>query len=169
MPLTVSLKAIKPKKINVKAMVAEILKEMKKETLIHRQLLGKTVSTWKQKPTFKTDVSLLFDSLVAFTHPAGNEKGIQRFAWVNNGVAPHIIRPKRAGVLRFRTGYVAASTVGKFRSGRSFRFGPRVSAKIVRHSGIQARGWTTLIVERRQPKFETRMIKAMRKAANKAF
>lgn len=162
-------KAILASEINIAVYVKEFSKELEKEGLIHRQLLGKTVSTWKNKPVFKTTLKPSISALHMLTAPTGSEKAIRQWVWVNYGTKPHTIKAKNAPNLVFRTGYVAASTPGKFKSDRHFRFGPRRRTKKVRHPGIDARDWTGIIYERRQSKFERRMATAMHRAAMQTF
>ncbi len=169
MGVVIALKAIKPKKLQIDKMRMEILNELRKEGTLHKQELEKTVTTWKHKPQFESLIGLTGRDATVVTGPTGSDKAVQLWEWTDLGTKPHIIRARRAPALRFRTGYRAKTTPGQFSSGRSKRFGPWRRPLMVRHPGTEARGWSETLTKRRKRPFTRRMIRAMQRAASKAY
>jgi hypothetical protein len=170
MGVVIAFKGIKGKKLNIDAYRLEILNELRKEGTTHRQILARTVTTWKHKPTFESLIGLDRRlGATVITGPTGSDKAVKLWQWADEGTKPHTIRAKNAPALSFRTGYTAKSRVGKFTSRRSRRYGPWRRTKSVRHPGTKAREWTKILTKRRKGPFTQRMIKAMQRAAKKSF
>lgn len=157
---TLTWKAIKPQRMKDKALQMRLINGMKaigKE--IQRDFEG-TTRTWTHKPKFVTAMSFKGQGpalLVGTDDPIYN--------MVNNGVAPHIIRPVRAKVLRFQLGYRAKSAPGSLEAGSGGANGPVIYTRIVHHPGIKARHFDQVIQRTWQPRFKVKMEDAMRKAA----
>lgn len=93
----------------------------------------KTVEGWDNAPRFQSEVEHVVNLLTrVFTES-------ERYAYVNNGTAPHIITPKGGGMLRFQTGYRAATSPKVIGSRKPQRFGPQIMTRGVRHPGIEPR------------------------------
>lgn len=121
----------------------------------------RVVANWSHKVKFgyiyQVDKNLISANIYAY--------GANRHIWffVNDGTKPHIIRPKRAKFLKFRTGYSPRTARGGF-GGPGTSSGPWVSAAQVRHPGSAARNFTADISKRAAPRFRRETEKAFRKA-----
>ncbi|MEE9572775.1 MAG: hypothetical protein V3W20_07005 [Candidatus Neomarinimicrobiota bacterium] len=162
--MTTPWKVIKPNKLNSPAMlkqlkipVVETIKSADKE-------FAKTYATWKHKPRFvqkfQEKSKSLFGSIT--TTSKGSKNNPYPFM---RGTKAHIIRPKKAKMLRFQTGYKAKTTVGKIGSRTGGSFGPTVFANEVKHPGTKDRKFEEIIAKKEQPKFFKRGTIAMKKVA----
>ena len=112
--------------------------------------------TWKRRPTFRN---------VGFKRPT--EQGRVVFAsneilfYVTRGTRPHIIRARRAPMLVFQTGHIAATAPRKLISRSARKFGPIRKTKEVKHPGTEARDEDKEIVKREQARFTKNMQQAM--------
>lgn len=88
----------------------------------------------------------------------------KKYALVNEGSPAHIITPRRGGMLRFRTGYRAATRPRIIGSSSPSRFGNYISAQIVHHPGFEARKFDETIAEAYAPQFEQDMQDAIKRA-----
>jgi len=142
-----SLKRIGPKKLfqakKVREAVEDALDDLSVEAL---QMFYKTTATWKNKPNFV--VRQVKDGV---TITAAGKAG-EIFGYVDEGTRPHVIRARRAPMLRFKVGgrpktrpRVITSTAGK--SGSVW-----VGALKVNHPGSEAREFSVVIAERIQKK-----------------
>lgn len=122
-----------------------------------------TVATWRRRPSFPVKKQDTASDIVRFIGPSGPNK--ERFNWVHEGVAPRFIRPRRAPMLRFQRGYIAATTPGKLGSRTAKRFGPWVSSKGFRWPGIQPRDFSTVIRSKREGDFFRDVQNAISRAA----
>lgn len=121
--------------------------------------LDKTVKTWRNKPTFTIKVARGKSRLgVTVTT---NDKV---YSYVDQGTKPHPIRPKKASVLRFRTGYVAKTKPGRLISRGGGAKGETVFAKEVLHPGSKPRNFTKLVARRGQKRVQKRIDRAIKKA-----
>lgn len=170
MGIVIAFKGIKAKKLNIDVFRQEILNELRKEGTTHRQILARTVTNWKHKPTFESLIGLdRTTGAYVLTGPAGDQRAVQLWQWADEGTRAHIIKVKNAPTLRFRSGYTSKSQVGKFASRRSRRYGPWRTPKSVKHPGTTARNWTGILTARREKPFRERIIKAMQRASAQAF
>lgn len=102
-----------------------------------------TMQTWKKQKT---------EPIVA------NQGEEARLIYVNNkiygyvdlGTRPHVIRPKTARRLAFRSGFTAKTQPGVIGSGPGGSFGSYRFAKSVRHPGIRARKFSATIAKKRE-------------------
>lgn len=90
----------------------------------------------------------------------------QIYRYVSDGTKPHVIRPKRAKVLRFRTGGKSKTTVGRIPSRKGSPGDNPVSAREVHHPGTKAREYEKRIAKKMKPVFN-KNIKAAIEAATK--
>ena len=89
------------------------------------------------------------------------------FAYLNYGTKAHVIRPKRARVLRFQSGYSAKTRPGFIGSSPGGASGDTVFAQSVNHPGTAPRGFDKIIAKRRQKSLQSKMNHAMAVAARK--
>lgn len=126
------------------------------------KLFGQTVTGWKDAPVFR---SRRIDT--------ANQLGIQiyadgpnsdQYALVNGGAKPHVIRPRRARMLRFQRGYRASTRPRVLSSSAYARSGQFVAARMVQHPGFAAREFDQEIADKHGPEFENDMRDAIRGA-----
>lgn len=157
-------KPILPKKFNVKALMAEVIKEMKE---IHRDI-GKdfdaTVSTWDHQPKFERKLE---QSARYIRSLNGTRDEI--YGYVSRGTRPHLIRPKRARVLAFQGGtYTAKSSPGTIKAKHGGASGATVFSRGVHHPGSKARGFPEAIAKKWKSPFPKRMQKAVDRGVKKS-
>ena len=90
------------------------------------------------------------------------------YGYVDQGTKPHIIRPKRAQKLFFKSGYSAKTTPRVIGSNNGGANGPDVFANVVRHPGTKAREFAETLKEKYQKTFGKTMQRAMNNAAKKS-
>jgi hypothetical protein len=164
MPSTVLWKAVKPTKLREDAFRLEFLTALHS---IENKVLKdfqKTTATWEHKVVFEKIISLVGGPQLL----VGTDDKIYRY--VNDGTPPHYIGPKLAGgMLVFKTGYKAKTTVGVIGSVAGGKFGTYTRRKeIPEHPGNEARKFDATIYQIWKPKFMDLMHKAMKKAAIKS-
>lgn len=111
-----------------------------------RKLFMQTVQGWANQPTFHQKFLNSPHRVTAQIWPGANTKGGQIYNYVNNGTPPHVIRPRRGGLLRFQTGYRAATRPRVLSSRAPSRFGDYVGSRGVNHPGVEARDFDKEIV-----------------------
>lgn len=174
MSTTFVVKGIKPARLQVDAIRQEILNELRKEGTDQRKELNKTTKTWNgEKPKFESLIGLERPpgSASVLTGPTGSDKAVNKWVWLNDGTRPHVIAARRKPRLAFQTeGFKAKTVPGKFTSGRGRRASGAWAYPVkVRHPGTKARGWSELLQKQRKRPFTNRLIRAMNRAAGKAF
>jgi len=163
-------KAIVPKKLNVDGFRLEILNALRKEGTVQKQELRKTVTTWTDRPSFETKISLARQGGASVhTFPTGGEDAVNHWNWIDAGTAVHVITARNAPTLIFQSGYTARTSPGKFVSGQSSRHGAWRRPRSVRHPGIAPRNWSKDLSIKRQKPFEERINGAIHRAAMSAF
>lgn len=112
------------------------------------------VADWKHKPEFQTRIAVRPDKISVTVFPAGENAGI--YALVDEGTEPHEIKPVRAPLLVFQTGYISKTLARPARtvSGGGISTGPTVRAKIVHHPGFEGREFSKTIAEDIEPRFK---------------
>lgn len=149
--LGVKIKVILPKEVFNSEKVRQAIehKMIRKTAPDLRTEFEKTVRTWKDQPTWKTEtefgVQILAVRVLTYS---------TTYRLVNAGARPHIIRPRHKKVLRFQTQFRAKSrprVVGSFAGGKS---GPYVSSLGVHHPGHEAREFDKEIAEQYQETFQ---------------
>lgn len=73
------------------------------------------------------------------------------FGYVDLGTRPHVIRPKTARRLAFRSGFIAKTSPGVIGSGAGGSFGGYRYAKQVKHPGTKPRLFSKTIASKRVP------------------
>ena len=104
-----------------------------------------TTATWETDVKFDVDVTMN-NSKAEIVVSTDNEI----YGYVNEGTKPHIIRPKRARRLAFRTGYRPKTRPKSITSGPGGASGPWVTAGVVHHPGTKAREFTKYVIVRYQ-------------------
>ena len=168
MTVVIAMKAIKPKRLKVDAIRLEILNELRKEGTVHRKELNKTTATWKgERPKMESLFGLSKGDATVVTGPTGSDKAVNKWVWLNDGT--------KIRWALMSNDWRSKTTPRRFKSGRG-RGRVVVAGKryMLRHGipprpGIKAREWTVLLTKRRKRPFTRRMIKAMQRAAKKAF
>lgn len=99
-----------------------------------------TTSTWQTDVKFDTKVTM-----------SGSNASIEVstdnkiYGYVNEGTPAHIIRPRRARMLAFQTGYRAKTRPRSIASGPGGASGPMAYANVVHHPGTKAREFTKYV------------------------
>lgn len=97
-----------------------------------------TTATWKHQPEFKVTEVSAAEWIISTDDKV--------WSMLDDGTKPHIIRPKRAKLLRFQWGgqgsYKAKTKPGYLGSSKGKVSGPIVFRKQVRHPGTKPRKWT---------------------------
>lgn len=117
--------------------------------------LQRTASTWEHQPKFTVKVS-------AREIEARTDDKI--WGYVDQGTRPHVIRPKRAKMLRFATGYAAKTRPGSIISGNGGASGSVAWANEVRHPGTKARGFSRRLRAKYKEKYPRDMQRAISEA-----
>lgn len=128
-----------------------------------KSLFQETVEGWEEKPTFAeyhTRTPSSISTRVSTIY--GLFGGADIYALVSKGSPPHTIQPRRGGLLRFQSGYVAATHPGIIGSQRKHRFGDYVQAMSVNHPGFEGREFNKMIAELYAPDFRRDMQEAMK-------
>jgi len=112
------------------------------------------VADWKNKPTFETRIAVRPEKISMTVFPAGDAAGIYEI--VDQGSPPHIIKPVKANLLVFRTGYQPKTLARPARtvSGGGKATGDIVRAKLVHHPGSEGRFFSEQIAEDIKPDFK---------------
>lgn len=114
---------------------------------IVRDDFGKTVRTWRNKPSFDKKGPRRAGGGIVIDVYTGNEI----YFYVTKGTRRHVIRPKSAGGrLGFQAGYTAKTRARVIGSRAGGPRGPFVTAKSVVHPGTEARDFDKEIARRRQ-------------------
>lgn len=163
-----NVRAIQPAKLAVSEVRLQLLNAMRKEGRLWRRELKKTVQYWKgEKPDFEFVIGLTKTDATLLAGPSGSKHGAQKWVWVNDGTKPHVIRPKKASFLRFRTGYQRGSSPGSMGVRASQTTGPWRSAKAVNHPGYTGAKWTVTLKRSRDLPFRTALNAALREGLRK--
>lgn len=160
MPVKMGFKAVIPKNPLFKGDVNKVLRgAVDKARKPIEGDLNAVTATWNHKVKFK----------VRWT-TAGNNIGVtittndKVFAYVNDGTRPHVIQPRTAGRLAFKSDYIAKTTVGSLNSRRGGKSGPTVYAKLVHHPGNEARKFDELIAKKHKDTLQKEVDAAIKKA-----
>lgn len=115
-----------------------------------------TTNTWRNRPDFKVTRKGFATFRISTNH----------FVWglLNFGTKPHIIRPRRAKMLRFAwdgKGSYGAKTSVRWLGSRNARYPSTiVYRRIVRHPGTEARDWIGAVAD----KYDTIAYKVVQRA-----
>lgn len=127
-----------------------------------RRAFKSTTKTWKRQPKFYSRRQV--GETVSFV--AGTDDLV--YKWVNDGTKPHIIRPKKAKLLRFRSEYSAKTSPKVIGSRPGGSYGPFVVAKMVKHPGTEARDFVKEIRKKEQARFIKELNTSFQKFAQRA-
>jgi hypothetical protein len=154
-----TIKAIKPRKLNIAAVRMEILNALRAEGTVQRNLLKQTVATWEgDKPEFETLIGLDSGNASVMTGPVGSMLGVKKWNWLNEGT-----RVRRAVMSR---DWRSKTSPRSYRSGAGRGRVVFISRKISM-PGIKAREWSRMVQEQRRRPFTTSMMAAMRRGLAK--
>lgn len=163
MASVVKAKQIKPARLKEKEMRLELLNELRKVAKDIRKDFEKTTSTWKHKPKFEEVISLAGGGPSVLV---GTDDEIYRY--VNEGTKKHIIKPKKAKILRFPGTYSAKTRPGVIGSSAGGPSGDDVFAHAVMHPGTKARNFEKAISDKWDKTYKRRMEEAMKRAVEKS-
>lgn len=124
-----------------------------------RRMFMDTVDGWKHKPDWSV-VQNIGSSRIAIRVTPNGENANQ-YAIVNQGSPRHSITSRRGGLLRFQTGYRAATSPRLLRSRPASRFGAFISTPAVDHPGFEAREFDSEIAEQYYDTFAADMQSAI--------
>ncbi len=148
--IVIETKVIKPAKLRIDEVRLELLNALGREGTAIKQEYEKTVRTWQHKPKFEQQISLAKGEAAVLV---GTDDKV--FGYVDLGTRPHIIVPKRAGLLRFQSGYKAKTAPGVIGSSAGGKFGSVVYSRIVHHPGTVARNFSKIIQNADKSHFKT--------------
>lgn len=157
-----ALKPIIPKKAvtNANKQMNALLTAINEETAQIEKDFQKTTRTWKTRVVFRIIKARRVGN--ALEGASGTENVI--YGYVTRGTRPHIIRPRRARSLRFKSGYSAKTRGGLVGSATGGAFGATVYAQIVHHPGNEGREFEETIAGFHQKSFERRVQESIEKA-----
>lgn len=118
-------------------------------------LFKQTTEGWKTRPAISSRRIDTSNQLGIRVFPSG--AGADTYALINEGARPHTIRPRRARMLRFQTGYRAGTKPRILSSQAYVRSGKIISTGIVHHPGFEAREFTQTIAAEHAQEFEEDM------------
>jgi len=159
------VKAIKPKDIKWGAVAREINKGVQEGGEILLDAHKRVTRTWKPIQ-FKLKVTKVhgWPFRPKKVTASVTTKDL-RWLWTDKGTKPHIIKPKRAKVLAFPSGFAPKSKPNSLRAREGFSGGPTVFSKGVKHPGTKPRNFTPLIEKKYGPKFRTAVNNGFTRAA----
>ncbi len=123
------------------------------------RLFGRTVDGWDHRPQFVSRRIDTSSQLGIKVYPIG--PNADQYSLVNQGSPRHVIRPRRARLLRFRPGYKAGTRPKSLSSTHYQRSGDLVTAREVHHPGFEAREFTQTIADEHKSDFEHDMQQAI--------
>jgi hypothetical protein len=151
------IEAIKPKRKDAAKIFKKYYEAALRETADEvRDDLEATTQTWEHRVKFVVRV-VKRSGVLGITV---STKDVI-YAYVNYGTKAHVIRPKRAKVLRFQSGHTAKTRPGFIGSTPGGVSGGAVFAQEVHHPGSAPRGFDIAIARRRQKSLQSRMDHAM--------
>jgi len=143
-----------------------ILQKMQRKTAPDLQKMFKqTVQGWADPPNFLQRFRNSPSQVSATVWPGQNTTGGKKWAIVNAGSPRHVIRPRKARMLRFQPGYRASTRPRKLSSRAYTRYGPVIRTLSVQHPGFEAREFNKEIKEQYADTFVQDMQDAIRVAS----
>jgi hypothetical protein len=128
------------------------------------RLLKQTTSGWSgKKPDIDYTIYRKGNDIILHIGPQGRGKGADKWRWIDEGTKPHVITPKVARRLRFKTGYTPGSRRGTLKTTRGRASGKTVYAKKVNHPGISAREWSKTLLKQRRKTFVRNLNRAVKR------
>lgn len=163
MSTVVKLKVLKPQTLKQKEMRLELLNGLRAAARAVEKDYKATVSTWNKKPKFETVIAL---GKTKAEFLVGTDDPIYRY--VDEGTKPHIIRPRRAKVLRFSSGYTPKTQPNVIGSSAGGASGSEVFSAVVNHPGTEPRNFSKVINLKHKVSFKKIMHESMRRARAKS-
>lgn len=168
-------KAIKPKRLNDKAMRLTLLNAVRKAgTQIKKDYEG-TTKTWKRKPKFETLVSLkggptilVYTSNEIYGYVDRGTRGGEGEGPTYEIWAGYYTGKSEAKVLAFPSMFTPKTKRGSLESGSGSSGEVDTFRPYVEHPGIKSRDFTKTIKKTREPWFKRQMEAAMREARKKS-
>lgn len=127
---------------------------------------ARTVSTWKKKPQFKTEIDTGIGESRGQTS-VKIETNDPVYAYVDQGTKKHIIRPRRKRSLVFNSRFKPKTGPMSLQAGPGLSAPPLVGAKVVRHPGTKPRNFNKRIKQKWEPEYKKQMKNAMARAARR--
>ena len=156
---------------DAKGVPRAVYQELLRQGKIVERMYKRTVSTWRNKPSFKTKVSgkrmrygMGYELTVSYDR---RTKGGQHYFYTDWGTERHVIRARRAPRLRFRTKFSPKTRVRVIGSRRGSRDGAWTAPKAVMHPGTEARMFTEEIHDRRSEKIQDAIISGINSGTKK--
>lgn len=157
----IKFKAIKAKPLNSKEM-SELVRNSTKEyaeTMMLPEFEHVTDGWDGEKPDWISKYKAGATFFMVSIEPSNpNSKGAQKWKWLDEGTKPHKIpkNPSPDSLLVFLSEYTPGSKPGSLSTSSAQSGGELIfiRGKQIDHPGTAPRGWTDLLVERIQPKFE---------------
>lgn len=147
---TINLEPIIPKKFIASLDPAKLKRELYNALDHTGNIINddfkRTVKTWRKAAKFKKVGPKRYRDGSAVTISTNDEI----YFYLDEGTKAHIIKPRRAKRLGFRTGYKAKTRPGVIGSRAGGPSGPFVTPKQVMHPGFPARKFAKTIAKRRQ-------------------
>lgn len=174
MSVSVQMRVTVPDKIlDDKKIMAEIQHTMQNKT--GRDLFAlfqKTIEGWDTSPVNRFELGPVNFRTKHHFGPISNwvrvSTSSKKYAMVNEGTPPHPIPARPGRLLRFRSGYRAATSPRRLSSMAPMRFGDWWKAKTVQHPGIrEPRKFDETIAEKYLPVFERDIQEAVNRGAKK--
>lgn len=165
--MKILVKAIGPKRkelLNIASLRSELRDAMEELQDGVQKDFESTVSTWRNSVDFATRLTV-GNAITLQVSPSGS--GAEIWGYVNEGTRPHVIRPRTARVLAFRTGYRAKTRPGRIKAGSGGASGSTAFAQQVFHPGTEGRDFTGLIADKWKPEFKRIGENAMRRVAKR--
>jgi len=155
--MKLEMKYFGPKGMKEDEVRMKVLNALRSQGTVIKSDFHSVTRTWNHQPRFETEIH--FSGTEPSLNVTTNDKV---FGFLDAGTRSHWVKPKRAGVLAFRSKYrsktrprIIGSTAGGGSGAMAFSKGHRVS-------GIQKREFTKTIKSIRKPGFERAMQTALR-------
>ena len=143
--MATKVKTITPKKLNVQAMQAELVKIMSRVADTLEEDFKDTTKHWDHKVSFDKHTQVTGSRIVAEV-----QTDDEIYGYVVLGTRPHVIEPKKAGgVLAFPSAFSPKTTPGSLATSAGSKGGPTVISRGVFHPGNKPRNLHKLIAEKR--------------------
>jgi len=141
----IKFKSVKPGPLKDKAMEKYIREQFKKLGDRFARTYNLQTSHWEgEQPEFKP-VYRSGGTWAQIVLKPTNEKGAQKWQWIDEGTAPHVIKVKDAKALFFLSMYKAGSMPYSLYTRKAERGGDEVFATEVHHPGSEPRNWTGIL------------------------
>lgn len=159
----VKLKVLKPQTLKQKEMRLELLNGLRKVARAVKKDYEATTATWTKPIEFEMIIAL-GKTKAEFLVGTDNEI----YGYIDEGTKPHIIRPKKAKMLRFMAGSQPKTTPGILKSGSGAAGSTEVFSRGVMHPGTNARRFSEVINKKHKKAFKDEMHKSMARAREKS-